>query len=56
MLLETIEVVRKHMGAGKSVEQMRRENVLKDWQSWGEFIPNLNTDYWIGAVYASFAE
>jgi glyoxylase-like metal-dependent hydrolase (beta-lactamase superfamily II) len=56
MLLETIEVVRKHMKAGKTVEQMRRENVLEEWESWGEFIPNLSTDYWITVVYSDFAE
>ena len=54
MLLSTIEIVRTHMKAGKSVEQMRREKVLKDYDSWSTFIPFLNTDYWIQAVYDSY--
>lgn len=54
MLLGTIEIVRNHMKAGKSVEQMRSEKVLKDYETWNTFIPFLNTDYWIQAVYDSY--
>ncbi|MCJ7580275.1 MAG: ankyrin repeat domain-containing protein [Candidatus Aminicenantes bacterium] len=54
MLLTTIEIVRNHIKSGKSVEQMRKENVLKDYDTWNIFIPFLNTDYWIQAVYSSY--
>jgi glyoxylase-like metal-dependent hydrolase (beta-lactamase superfamily II) len=54
MLLTTIEIVRNHMKAGKSVMQMRREKVLKDYDTWSTFIVFLNTDYWVQAVYNSY--
>ena len=56
MLLATIEIVRKNMEAGKSVREMRREKVLKGYETWNIFIPFLNTDYWIEAVYNSYKD
>jgi len=55
MLLETIAVVRHELRAGKTVAQMQQERILRAWDSWGEFIPNLNADYWIATVSASYA-
>ena len=54
MLLATIEIVRKNMEAGQSVREMRRDKVLKGYETWDVFIPFLNTDYWIEAVYNSY--
>jgi len=54
MLLTTIEMVRNHMKAGKSVKQMRMEKVLKDYDAWSTFFVALNTDFWIQAVYNSY--
>ena len=54
MLLTTIEIVRNQMKSGKSIEQMRTEKVLKDYETWNTFIPFLSTDYWIQAVYNSY--
>lgn len=56
MLLATIEIVRKNMEAGKSVREMHREKVLKGYEIWNNFIPFLNTDYWIEAVYNSYKD
>jgi len=56
MLLSSIEIVRNHMKAGKSVKEMRRENVLKDFKKWDSFIYFLDTNYWIGAVYNSYKD
>jgi len=56
MLLATIEIVRKKMEAGKSVREMRRDKVLKGYETWDIFIPFLNTDYWIEAVYNSYKD
>lgn len=56
MLLSSIEIVRNHMMEGKSVKEMRREKVLKDYQEWDSFIYFLNTDYWIEAVYDSYKD
>jgi glyoxylase-like metal-dependent hydrolase (beta-lactamase superfamily II) len=56
MLFSSIEIVRNHMKPGKSIKEMRRENVLKDFKKWDSFIYFLNTDYWIGAVYNSYKD
>ena len=56
MLVSSIEIVRNNMKAGKSVKEIRRENVLKDFKKWNSFIYFLNTDYWIEAVYNSYKD
>ncbi|MBU0717607.1 MAG: MBL fold metallo-hydrolase, partial [Planctomycetes bacterium] len=55
MLLRTIDVIRKQLADGKSVEWMKQEQVLQDWEPWGEFLQFLDTEYWIGAVYDSYS-
>ncbi|MBN1221968.1 MAG: MBL fold metallo-hydrolase [Candidatus Aminicenantes bacterium] len=54
MLLTTIEIVCKEMNEGKNLEQIQSEKVLKRWESWGEFLPFLNTDTWIESIYKSY--
>jgi hypothetical protein len=54
MLDETIKIVQKGMKAGKSAEDMKQEDVLKDYKSWGVFLDFLDTDYWITSIYDSF--
>jgi glyoxylase-like metal-dependent hydrolase (beta-lactamase superfamily II) len=54
MLAETIKIVRKEMTAGKSVEDMKKEDVLKDYKSWGVFLDFLDTDYWITSIHDSY--
>ena len=56
MLLSSIETVRNRMNAGKSIKEMRREKVLKNYEKWDSFIYFLNTDYWIEAVYNSYKD
>jgi glyoxylase-like metal-dependent hydrolase (beta-lactamase superfamily II) len=56
MLLSSIEIVRNHMKAGKSIKEMRRESVLRDFKKWDSFIYFLNTDYWIEAVFNSYKD
>lgn len=53
MLRDTIDVVTRHMKAGRSLEQMREGNVLKAWAAWGVTLPGLDADYWIQAIHAS---
>lgn len=54
MLQTTIEIVRKEMNAGKSVQEMKDAKILKKWESWGEFLTFLNTDTWIESIYESY--
>jgi cyclase len=53
MLLDTIKIVREGMKSGKSIEDMIKEDVLKDYKSWGVFLEFLNTDTWIKSIYQS---
>ena len=54
MLADTIKIVQTEMEAGKSVEEMINEDVLKDYKSWGVFLDFLDTDYWIASIHDSF--
>jgi cyclase len=54
MLADTINIVQKGMKDGKSVEVMKQEDVLKDYQSWGVFLDFLDTDSWIASIYNSY--
>jgi cyclase len=54
MLADTIKIVQMGMEAGKSVEEMKKEDVLKDYKSWGVFLDFLDTDYWIASIHDSF--
>ena len=54
MLLATIEIVRAEMEEGKTIEDLKTSNVLEEWESWGEFLSFLNTDYWIESIYNSY--
>ncbi len=56
MLLSSIELVRNHMRIGKSMKEMRREKVLKDYEKWNSFIYFLDTNYWIEAVFNSYKD
>ncbi len=54
MLSDTIKIVREGMKSGKSIEDMRQEDVLKDYETWGVFLEFLNTDTWIEFIYQSY--
>ena len=54
MLEETIKIVRKGIKMGKSVDDLKNEDVLKDYKSWGVFLDFLDTDYWITSICDSF--
>ena len=56
MLLKTIDIVKKNMKAGKSVQKMQNDKVLKDYEKWNTFIPALDTNFWINAVYISYKD
>jgi len=54
MLADTIKIVQKGMKDGKSVDDMKNEDVLKDYKSWGVFLDFLDTDYWIASIHDSY--
>jgi ankyrin repeat protein len=56
MLLTTVEIVKKGIEAGKSIEDLQKERVLKDYEFYGELLDFLNADNWIGNVYRCYRE
>jgi hypothetical protein len=49
MLKETRAVVEKGIKAGKTLDQLKQENVLAPWQKWnGDFI---TTEQWLITLY-----
>jgi glyoxylase-like metal-dependent hydrolase (beta-lactamase superfamily II) len=53
MLVETTDVVRKRMAAGKTLDQIKSEGLPEEWKSWGTGF--INTNRWIELVYNSLS-
>jgi len=53
MLKETIGIVRKGIGEGKTVNQLKAAGMPEKYQSWGSGF--INTDRWIDIVYGGLA-
>lgn len=53
MLLETTDVVRKKVAAGKSLEQIKSEGLPDEWKSWGSGF--IKTDQWIELIFKSLS-
>ncbi|HEX8174444.1 MAG TPA: MBL fold metallo-hydrolase [Pyrinomonadaceae bacterium] len=53
MLVETTNIVRKGMAAGKSLEQIKKEGLPEEWKTWGTGF--IKTEQWIETIYRSFS-
>ncbi len=53
MLVETTDIVRKRMAAGKTLEQIKAEGLPEEWKPWGSGF--IKTDLWITLVYNSLS-
>jgi cyclase len=51
MLLETIDIVRKQVAAGKTLEQIKAAGLPETWKPWGAGF--IKTDQWIELIYRS---
>ncbi|HET7112119.1 MAG TPA: MBL fold metallo-hydrolase [Pyrinomonadaceae bacterium] len=51
MLLETTDVVRKKVAAGKTLDQIKSEGLPEEWKSWGTGF--IKTEQWIELIHAS---
>lgn len=56
MVETTIEIVRKEMETGKSLEEIQNSDVLKDWGKWGAFFEFITKESWIEDVFISYSE
>lgn len=53
MLVETTDLVRQRMAAGKSLEQIKAEGLPDEWKSWGSGF--ISTDRWIEIIHRSLS-
>lgn len=53
MLIETTDVVRKGMAAGKSLETLKKEGIPAKYKEWGTGF--IKTDAWIETIYNSLS-
>jgi glyoxylase-like metal-dependent hydrolase (beta-lactamase superfamily II) len=53
MLVETTEIVRKRIAAGKTVDQIKAEGLPEEWKTWGTGF--IKTDAWLEIVYNSLS-
>lgn len=54
MLVETTNIVRKRMAAGRSLEQIKKEGLPEEWKQWGAGF--IKTEQWIETIYKSFSQ
>jgi len=54
MLSTTITIVTKEIKAGKELDVIKEENVLKEYDSYNKLLPFLDTNYWINAIWRSY--
>lgn len=55
MLGTTIDIVRKQMAEGKSLDEIMQAKVLSEWDAWGTWYI-INADSWIRWIYASLSQ
>jgi glyoxylase-like metal-dependent hydrolase (beta-lactamase superfamily II) len=53
MLVETTDIVRRRMAAGKTLDQIKAEGLPEEWKSWGTGF--IKTDVWITLIYNSLS-
>ncbi len=57
MLVKTIDIVTKAIKTGKNANEMKKEGILKDWESWNNKRHTwINTDLWIETIYKSLSK
>ncbi|MBA3513634.1 MAG: MBL fold metallo-hydrolase [Pyrinomonadaceae bacterium] len=54
MLVETTDIVRKKMAAGKLMAQIKTEGLPEEWKLWGTGF--IKTDVWIETIHRSLAK
>ena len=54
MLVETTDIVRKKMAAGKSLADIKTEGLPDEWKAWGTGF--IKTDLWLETVYRSLSK
>jgi cyclase len=53
MLVQTTDIVRKRMAAGKTLDQIKAEGLPEEWKTWGSGF--IKTDVWLTLVFNSLS-
>jgi len=53
MLVQTTDIVKKRMAAGKSLDQIKAEGLPEEWKTWGSGF--VKTDLWLTFIYNSLS-
>jgi len=53
MLLQTTDIVRKRMAAGKTLDQIKAEGLPEEWKTWGSGF--IKTDVWLTLIFNSLS-
>jgi glyoxylase-like metal-dependent hydrolase (beta-lactamase superfamily II) len=53
MLVQTTDIVRKRMAAGKTLDQIKAEGLPEEWKTWASGF--IKTDLWLTLVYTSLS-
>ena len=57
MVVQTVDLVRRAMEAGKTAEDMKQQGLLQEWRSWNSRLYDwVTTDYWIDTIYQSLSQ
>jgi len=56
LLEESIELVRKKMKSGWSLQRIQQEDVLKKFDKLGQFLPFITKESWIEQIYLSYSQ
>ncbi len=54
MIQSTLDIIVENINQGKSLEQMQKDDILKDWKNWnGVLFKELDADMWMAMIYMS---
>lgn len=54
MIVETTDIVRKKIAAGKALAEIKKEGLPEEWKSWGTGF--IKTDFWIETIHTSLSK
>jgi hypothetical protein len=54
LMKSTVDIVTSLIDEGRTYEEIIGDNVLYEWQSYGNSLRNLTTEYWIKAIFDSY--
>lgn len=57
MVVQTIEIVTNAIKAGKNTADIKKDDILRDWEPWSDTVfKGVNSDMWIDTIYKSITQ